>query len=73
MDRHQVEIWLSVDSHGNVGVSADGADDAREALACEMNGDVRTVRLVVSLSLPQTVNAEIDVPDGAGRVDAIAS
>jgi hypothetical protein len=72
--KHEVEIWLSVDSEGTAAVSVESADDAREKLAENMSGgDVRTVRLMVMLTLPQVIEVDLDISDDAGRVDAEAA
>jgi len=74
MDKHNIEIWLSVDSEGAAAVSIESADDAREKLADNMGGsDVRTVRLMVAITLPQVTEVDLDIPDDAGRIDAEAA
>jgi hypothetical protein len=74
MENHQVEIWLSIDSEGNAAVSTESADDARERLADNMGGgDIRTVRLMAAVTLPQVIEVDLDIPDDAGRVDAEAA
>jgi hypothetical protein len=72
--KHEIEIWLSVDSEGTAAVSIESADDAREKLADNMSsGDVRTVRLMARITLPQVIEVDLDIPDDAGRVDAEAA
>lgn len=74
MDKHEVEIWLSVDSEGNAAVSVESADDAREKLADNMDGgDIRTVRILATIALPQVMEVDLDIPDDAGRIDAEAA
>jgi hypothetical protein len=74
MDKHEVEIWLSVDSEGNAAVSTESADDARERLVDEYGGgDIRTVRILAAITLPQVMEVDLDIPDDAGRIDAVAA
>jgi hypothetical protein len=75
MEKHQVEIWLSVDSEGNAAASVQSADDARDQLASteESGGDTRTVRLSVFMTLPQVTEVDLEIPDDAGRIDAEAA
>ena len=75
MDKHQVEIWLSVDSEGNAATSTESADEAREQLTNGMyeGGDIRTVRITAAITLPQMIETDLDIPDDAGRIDAEAA
>jgi hypothetical protein len=72
--KHEIEIWLSVDSEGTAAVSVESADDAREKLADNTSGgDVRTVRLMATITLPEVIEVDLDIPDDAGRIDAEAA
>lgn len=73
MDKHEVEIWLSVDTEGNAAVSVESADEALERLADNMSsGDIRTVRILAAIMLPQVTEVDLDIPDDAGRIDVAA-
>jgi hypothetical protein len=67
-------IWLAVNEDGDAAVSMDGAAEAREALVDDHGGaSIRTVEIQVAMSLPEIEEAEVDVPDEAGELEAEAA
>jgi hypothetical protein len=77
MERSNFNIWLAVNEDGESAVSMDGASDAREALVDESGGAaIRTVKLAVTMALPEVTEVDVEVPDEAGetqQVEAVAA
>jgi hypothetical protein len=73
MEKSNFAIWLAVNEDGDSAVSMDGAAEAREALVNEYGGGaIRTVKLAVTMALPEIDETEVDVPDEAGEFDVEA-
>jgi hypothetical protein len=69
MEKNNFHIWLAINEDGDAAVSMDGAAEAREALIDDRGGAaVRTIKLVVTMALPEIEEIEIDVADDAGEV-----
>jgi hypothetical protein len=68
MEKSVFNIWLAVNEDGESAVSMEGASDAREALIDESGGaTIRTVKLAVTMALPEVSEADVDVSDEAGE------
>jgi hypothetical protein len=59
MEKEDIELWLAVNDEGSRAVSFDSAEDAISTLVSECGGAaVRTVKMVVSTTLPLAFEAE---------------
>jgi hypothetical protein len=68
MEKSNFNIWLAVNEDGESAVSMDGASDAREALVEEYGGaTIRTVKLEVTMALPDVTDVDVEVPAEAGE------
>jgi hypothetical protein len=74
MEKSNFAIWLAVNEDGDAAVSLDGGAEAREALVDDYGGSaIRTVKLAVTMTLPEIEDAEIEVPDDAGELEVEAA
>lgn len=74
MEKSNFAIWLAVNEDGDAAVSLDGAAEAREALVDDYGGGaIRTVKLAVTMTLPEIEDAEVEVPDDAGELEVEAA
>jgi len=72
MEKSNFNIWLAVNEDVDSAVSMDGAAEAREALVDDYGGAaIRTVKLEVTMALPEVASVDIDVPDEAGKTQQI--
>jgi hypothetical protein len=70
MEKSNFAIWISVNEDGDAAVSMDGAAEAREALVDDYGGNaIRTVKLAVTMTLPEVEESEVEVPDDAGELE----
>jgi hypothetical protein len=70
MGKSDFSIWLAVNEDGDAAVSMDGPAEARDALVDDYGGAaIRTVKLAVTMTLPEIEDAEVDVPDDAGELE----
>ncbi len=70
MEKSNFEIWLAVNEDGDAAVSMDGPGEAREALVDDHGGAaIRTVKLAVTMALPEVHEVEAEVPDDAGEIE----
>jgi hypothetical protein len=70
MQKSNFSIWLSVNEDGDAAVSMDGPGEAREALVEDYGGAaIRTVKLAVTMTLPEVHDVEAEVPDDAGELE----
>jgi hypothetical protein len=70
MEKSNFNIWFAVNEDGDAAVSMDGAAEAREELVDNYGGSaIRTVKLAVTMTLPEIEDAEVDVPDDAGELE----
>jgi hypothetical protein len=67
------EIWLSVDDEGNAAASLDGAVDSRTAVDSFGGAAVRTVKLTVSMELPEAAEIDVEVPAHADQEIDVAA
>jgi hypothetical protein len=74
MEKSNFAIWLAVNEDGDAAVSMDGASDARESLVDDYGGAaIRTIKLQLTMALPEITAVDLDVPDEAGEVEAVAA
>jgi hypothetical protein len=72
MEKSNIELWLSFNEDGDAAVSLEGSAEAREALVEEFGGAaIRTVKLTMTVALPEVEEVEVDVPDEAGEAQQI--
>jgi hypothetical protein len=72
MEKSNIELWLSVNEDGDAGVSLEGPTEARESLVEDCGGSViRTVKLTVTMALPQVEEVEVEVLDQAGETQQV--
>jgi hypothetical protein len=72
MEKSKFNIWLAVNEDGDSAVSMEGASDAREALVDESGGaTIRTVKLAVTMALPEVTDADVEVADEAGETQQV--
>jgi hypothetical protein len=72
MEKTNFEIWLSANEDGYAAVSLEGPAEAREALVEDQGGGaIRTVKLAVSITLPEISEVDVEVPDKAGETQQV--
>jgi hypothetical protein len=72
VEKSNFNVWLAVNEDGDSAVSTDGASDAREKLVDDHGGAaVRTVKLAVTMALPEVAEATVEVEDEAGETQQV--
>lgn len=69
-DKQKVECWIAINSDGDyeVGTYDEEAIERFESNIQSSTAGIRLVRLTASITLPEYVEVDVDVPDDAGTI-----